>query len=103
MLALILPGNAARDRSLAAPVHPIPVGQATSRTKGSWRQCTLCLGNRRICSTGRCIGRPTKLLRLARRCPRSPYGFSLADENSEGRRGDGHVREKNPKINLFWM
>jgi hypothetical protein len=35
MLALILPGNSARDRSLTAPVHPIPVGQATSRTNGA--------------------------------------------------------------------
>src|SRR5579872_2847972 len=108
MLALILPGNSARDRSLAAPVHPIPVGQATSRTNGAstglLEAVHLVSGEQTNPLHRTMIGRPTKkLIRLARRCPSSPYGFSLAGENGQGRRWDGYVRQNKTKINLIWM
>src|SRR5260370_35394100 len=104
MLALILPGNSARNRFLAAPVHPIPVGQATSRTKGSWRQCTLCLGNRTNLLHRTMIGRPTKnFIRLARRCPSSPYGFSVADVSRAKWFLDDEVIDNVRKKNLIWL
>src|SRR5438477_8567902 len=44
MLAWSLSRNSAKNRFFAAPVRSIPVGQTTSRAKGSRRQCAWVWG-----------------------------------------------------------
>jgi hypothetical protein len=60
MLALSLPRNSAKNRFFAALVRSIPVGRATSLSRGSERQCAWGQGNRTNLPHWTMIGGPTK-------------------------------------------
>ena len=59
MLAWSLSRNSAKNRFFAAPVRSIPVGQATSRSTGSRRQCAWVWGASNLLHRTM-IGGPTK-------------------------------------------
>ena len=64
----------------------------------------MCQGNEPNPLHRTMIGRPTKnFIRLARRCPRSPYGFSLADVSRGKWVLDDDVIDNIRKINLIWL
>src|ERR1700730_4626985 len=65
MLAWSLSRHSAKNRFFAAPVHLGPVGQATSRTKGSRRQCAWVWGTKNLLHQTM-IGGPTIFDQLAR-------------------------------------